>query len=263
MWPTHRRPRRALMPQVLQLIAILVFLVAAYELAVWGWERTAPREVNVPRIVGLQQKEAMLLLDGAGLTGEVIAEKASEKAKEGVVLSAEPGPGRSVKAGRIVRLTVSSGSRWAKVPDVSDMSVDRARALLREAKLVVRREKARYHPKVPVGYVLGQQPAPGERVPRGTEVDLVVSKGPQPETEVAEERPADEGVRSTDIELTVPPGASLQEVRIVVVDKGGEHVVLREYRQPGEKVTQTVSGEGPSVVVRVYLSGLLVQEKTI
>lgn len=265
-WPTPRpggRSRRAIVPQLLELVAILALLFAAYEAAVWVWAKTAPKEVTVPKIVGLQQQEAKALLEAVGLKIEVVAEKPSETAAEGTVMTAEPAPERAVKVGRTVRLTVSQGSRWTKVPDVVDMSVDRARALLRAGKLIVRREKARYHEKVPIGYVLGQSPDAGERVARGTEVDLLVSKGPQPETEIAEEKPVEEGPRSMDITLTVPPGASLQEVRIVVIDKRGEHVAYRTYHQPGEKVERTVSGEGPKVVVRVYLSGLLVQEKSI
>ncbi|MGD0112228.1 MAG: PASTA domain-containing protein [Armatimonadota bacterium] len=263
MWPTARRARRALLPQVIELLAIVAFLVAAYNLTIWGWAQTAPKEVTVPKIVGLQQQEATGLLKSLGLDSEVISEKASEDTPEGKVLEAEPGAGRVVKVGRKVRLTISSGSRWAKVPDVGDMSVDRARALLKEARLVVKREKARYDPKVPVGYVLGQTPTPGGKVPRGTEVDLLVSKGPEPDTEVIEDQPSDSGTHSRTIELTVPPGASLQEVKIIVTDTSGEHVAYHEYHEPGETISQTVSGEGANAVARVYLSGLLVQEKAL
>jgi serine/threonine-protein kinase len=251
------------MPQFIELVAIIAFLVIAYELTIWGWARTSPKEVSVPKVVGIQQKEARALLASLGLTSEVIAEKASEKDPEGAVIAAEPGPGRVVKVGRVVRLTVSSGSRWAKAPDVGDMSVDRARALLRQARLVVKREKAVYHPTVPVGYVLGQRPGPGAKVPRGTEVDLVVSKGPEPETEIINPDESAPGPHSLTVTLTVPPGASLQEVKIIVTDEKGEHVAYQEYHEPSDEISQRVTGEGPKAVVRVYLSGLLVQEKPI
>jgi len=263
MWPASRRPRRAILPQFIEMLAIVAFLVVAYHLTMWGWAHTAPKEVTVPKIVGLQQQEAAGLLRSLGFESEVISEKASEDVPEGRVLDAEPGAGRVVKVGRTVRLTISSGSRWAKVPNVGDMSVDRARALLKQGRLVVKREKAKYDPKVPVGYVLGQSPPPGGKVPRGTEVDLLVSKGPEPDTEVIEDQPADSGSHSRTIELTVPPGASLQEVKIIVTDKSGEQVAYREYHEPGDVISQTVSGEGANAVVRVYLSGLLVQEKAL
>src|SRR5574340_218523 len=261
--PAPRRAHRAIMPQFIELIAIIAFLAIAYELTIWGWARTAPKEVSIPKVVGLQVKEAKGLLVSLGLTPEVIAEKASEETPEGEVLTSEPGVDRVVKVGRVVRLTVSSGSRWAKVPDVGDMSVDRARALLKQARLVVKREKAVYHPSVPVGYVLGQKPEGGAKVPRGTEMELVVSKGPEPATEVINPDESTPGPHTMTVNLTVPPGASLQEVKIVVTDEQGERVAYQEYHEPGGEVSQQVTGEGPKATVRVYLSGLLVQEKPI
>jgi len=263
MWPSRRQPRRSLWPQFVELIAIVGFLFLVYHVTMWAWVRTAPKETSVPEIAGLKEREALALLEAAGLRSEVVVRKSSEEVPESGVMKAEPGPGRRVKNGRIVRLTVSTGSVWANIPDVTDMSVDRARALLREAKLVVRRERARYHPKVPVGYVIGQTPGAGEKVRKGTEVDLLVSKGPQPETETVETAPLPEGTRSVSVDLTVPPGASLQEVRIVVEDSSGQREAYRAYHQPGEKVTKEVSGQGPKIVVRVFLSGLLVQERSI
>jgi len=205
----------------------------------------------------------MRVLETAHLTGELVARRPSETAPEGTVIAAEPVPGRRVKVGRTIGITVSAGSKWAKVPDVRDMSVDRALALIRQAKLELRTQRARYHPKVPTGYVLGQSPAPGTTVLRGTLMDVVVSKGQKPEMTILGERTPKEEVRSTDIALTVPPGASLQEVRIVVKDRRGEHTVYTGFHQPGETVTRIVSGEGQSITVQVFLSGLLIEERSI
>jgi serine/threonine-protein kinase len=229
----------------------------------WLWARTAPRETVVPSLVGLREADAVKILISAHLGGEVMARKPSETAPEGTVIAAEPAGGRRVKAGRVVRLTISAGSKWAKVPDVLDMSVDRAIALIRQANLEVRTQRTKYHPKVPTGYVLGQSPAPDTTVLRGTSVELVVSKGPKPEAEVVGEEPPKQEVRGTDISLTIPPGASLQEVRIVVKDRKGERTVYTGFHQPGETVTRSVSGEGPTITVQVYLSGLLIEERSL
>jgi len=247
---------------VRQLLGIILFVVAAYYLTVWLWMVTTPKELSVPSVIGLGQQEALRILRGAGLQPEVVAEKPSETAPEDTVLASDPPGNRKVRVGRMVRLTVSTGSKWAKVPDVDDMSVDRARALIQEARLVVGKEKARYDKKTPIGYVMEQSPKAGERVLRGSEVALVVSRGPRPPVEVIGEGPPREEPRSTEISLVIPPGASLQEVRIVVQDRQGERAVYTGYHRPGETITQSVSGEGPSVVVRVYLSGILVQERS-
>jgi len=82
MWPAARRPRRALLPQFIELLAIIGFLVAAYNVTIWGWARTAPKEAQVPKIIGMQQQEAIGLLKSVGLESEVISEKASEDRRE-------------------------------------------------------------------------------------------------------------------------------------------------------------------------------------
>lgn len=262
-WPARPRPARSLAPQVLQLLLIVLLLVGGYHLMMWLWVATAPKEVAVPSIAGLTSEEAGKLLQASGLQPEVVAEKPSETAPANTVLASDPPSSRQVRVGRVVRLTLSTGSKWAKVPNVRDMSVERARALIREAKLLVGKERARYDKKVPIGYVIEQAPEPKETVIRGSEVELVVSRGTQPSAEViGEERPRPQ-TRSTEISFEVPPGPSLQEVRIVVRDKKGERVVYTGYHQPGETVARTVGGEGPNITVQIYLSGILAEERNI
>jgi len=263
MWPERPRRRRPLLPQVVQLILIIAVMLVAYHVLLLVWERTAPAEVAVPEIVGLTEAEAVKLLESAGLRVEQAPAKHSDETPEGRVVLAEPPPNRKVKVGRLVRITLSAGSQWATVVDVSDMSRDRALALLREAGLSAGREQARYHPTVPVGYVLEQDPAKGEKVRRGSSVDLTISKGPAPPVEVVEDPSRGVGVRSADIDLAIPPGASLQEVRIVVRDDDGERTAYVGNHGPGERITQTVTGRGSSIRIQVFLSGLLIQERTI
>jgi beta-lactam-binding protein with PASTA domain len=260
MWPARGRPQKRLWPQVIELAAIIGFLVLAYQGLLWYWTWTAPKEATIPKVVGMSEQEALKVLTAAGLRPEVANRKASEEQPSGAVLSAEPPPGRQVKVGRKVRLIVSAGSRWSTVPDVREMSVDRARALLTQANLEVGKQMARFHETIPVGYVIAQNPEPDKKLARGTPIDLVVSKGSAPTAEPLEEenKPA---VRSTKVEYEVPPGASLQEVRIVVEDRKGERTVYRNFHRPGEKISETVTGEGPDAVVRVYVSGIVQVEK--
>ena len=247
---------------MLQLMAIIGFLVLSYHGLLWYWEKTAPPAVIVPEVVAMTQLEATKALSAAGLRAEVVARKTDEDTAEGCVIAAEPPPGREVKLGRLVRLTLSAGSRWAIVPDVREMSVERARALLRQENLTIGRETARYDDNVPVGYLVAQAPQPEQRVPRGTPVDLFVSKGSAPRIEPVQDR-GRPGLRRTEIDYVVPPGASLQEVRIVVQDRKGERTVYRRMHRPGERVRETVQGEGPGATVQVYLSGLVVEERPL
>jgi eukaryotic-like serine/threonine-protein kinase len=260
--PRVRRANRSLVGQLIELIAIVAFVFVAYEVGMWAWSRSAPREVAVPKVAGMPMGDATSILRSAGLQSEIAAERPDEKVPEGVVISTDPGVGRQVKAGRLVRLVVSSGSRWAKVPEVTKMSVDRAKAALNSAKLSLGHQTAVYDGKVPAGYIIGQDPKPGTRLVRNSEVTVRVSLGTKPEAVPdTEEPPSPDQSHSTQVEIVVPPGASLQEVRIVVRDGTGVHTVYRGNHQPGETVTRTVRGQGAEAVVEVYLSGVLAETR--
>jgi len=262
--PRLRRDHRAIGPQLLEFLLLILFMVVAYNGTVWLWNRTAPREVTIPPLVGFKQDEAVSVLNAAGLRSEVIAEKYDEKALEGVVLAADPAPGRLVKAGRLVRLTLSLGSRWSKVPEVQQMSVERATALIHASKLVVGKQTVVFSERIPISYVISQTPAPGRKVPRNSEIALTVSRGPQLSEGGAGEEPppSTTGVRSYDVEFVIPPGPSLQEVRIVVTDQNGEREVYRGNHQVGEIVRRQVRGEGPEATVQIFDSGFLAEQHT-
>jgi beta-lactam-binding protein with PASTA domain len=260
--PRPRRRRRSLLPQIIEFAIIVGFLIGTYEGGIWLWNRTAPGEVSIPRVVGLPSEEALSVLKTAGLQAEVVSETPSEKVPEGVVMTVDPAANRLVKVGREVRLTVSAGSRWAVVPDVRQMAVERAKALLSKAKLSAGKQTVAFHAEVPIGYVINQNPQPGQRVARSSEVTLLISKGAQPPAgEEDQVLPSPSGIHTTEVDLTVPPGASLQEVRIVVHDKNGEQEVYRQSLQPGEVVHESVQGEGPGAIVETYLSGILMERR--
>ena len=260
--PRVRRARRSLVGQLVELVAIIVFVFVGYQVAMWVWNRTAPREVTVPKVTGLPMNDAVSILKSAGLQSEVVAERPDEKVPEGVVIGTEPAAEHQVKAGRLIRLAVSSGSRWAKAPEVKKMSVDRAKAVLNSAKLSLGRQTPVYNEDVPAGYIIDQEPKPGTRLVRNSEVTVKVSLGPKPEvTGEVEQPPAPNEVRTTEVQIVVPPGASLQEVKIVVRDKTGVHTVYRGNHEPGEIVSETVHGEGAEATVEVYLSGVLAETR--
>jgi serine/threonine-protein kinase len=218
--------------------------------------------VKVPEVVGMDLSAGMQLLEQEGLAGEVVARKASEKAAAEAILEAQPAPGRMVKLGRRILLTLSTGSDWTTAPDVRKMSVERAKGLLVSRSLRPGQEKVDFHPEVPAGYVIQQSPLPGTRLKRDSFVHLQVSKGPRP-PEAGSEEPGPPAVKSGEVSLVVPPGARLQEVKIVVEDGKGEHTIYEEFHHPGEAVTCPVSGEGERVTAKVYVSGELLLEKEL
>ncbi len=70
-------------------------------------------------------------------------------------------------------------SRTVAVPDVRDMNLPAAINLIRNAGLNIKVEREEHHPTVQQNYIIGQNPAPGERVKSGRDVLVVVSLGSQ------------------------------------------------------------------------------------
>jgi len=65
-----------------------------------------------------------------------------------------------------------------EVPDVLNMSLERATSILHEAGLRTEVTDKRHHPDIPEGYVITQEPESGKNVKKNRVVELVISLGP-------------------------------------------------------------------------------------
>ena len=86
--------------------------------------------------------------------------------------------GDDVLPGTEVALVVSSGPAPRTVPNLVNMPFLDARAALTDLRLKVDRLEPRFSLEIPKGSVMGQLPAEGRKVPRGSTVHVRVSKGP-------------------------------------------------------------------------------------
>lgn len=68
-----------------------------------------------------------------------------------------------------------------RVPDLTGATEEEARSSLADAGLGMRRrsDEVRYHPRIPAGRILSQEPGSGSLVKRGASVDVILSGGPQ------------------------------------------------------------------------------------
>ncbi len=136
---------------------------------------------KVPSVVGLAVDQAKQQLEDAGLTSTQI-EVFSDDVEKGLVVSQSPQPGTVVQPGAQIALQVSKGPQPAanvNVPNVTGLSQTDAESALRKANLdPVSLEN--YSQTAPVGQVISQAPAAGASVAPGTQVTVLVSKGPQP-----------------------------------------------------------------------------------
>lgn len=170
-------------------VAIIAALVPALGGGVWWYLAAGPGAyTSVPEdLLAATLAEAEVALGDAGLDVTTV-EVFHETAAAGEVISAEPLEGEQIRKGGLVTLTVSRG------PDLRAVFVEGVgqglagtEAALEVAGLVPRTEH-QYSDTVPAGTVIsmtladGTPVAKGDRVPRGTEVVLMCSDGPEPVT---------------------------------------------------------------------------------
>jgi len=134
---------------------------------------SGPGEAVVPRVVGMPRDDAERQLREAGF--EIEVERVfSDDVPSGRVVETSPPEGTTIERGSTVTLQVSRGPEQVEVPDVSGASEGNARSELEGAGLragEVTEEESAEEP----GTVIEQSPAAGERVDRGSAVDLTVA----------------------------------------------------------------------------------------
>ncbi len=132
--------------------------------------------IAVPDIADKRWADVKKQLSAAGLTYRETS-KASETVPAGTVMSYEPsGP---VAPYTEINVTVSTGHAPVAVPDVTNHPYAQALHELQAAHFTVHRAADAFSSTVPAGSVVSTSPGPGgPPAPYGSEVTVVVSKGP-------------------------------------------------------------------------------------
>lgn len=138
-------------------------------------EGGSPTNVAVPEVVGMRVQPARQILVDVGLAVSVRTDDL--QGAPGTVLKQSIPPGTEVPPGSTIRLTIAESPARAQsvvMPDVEGMMLQRARAVLREERLVVsvRSRNSQVEPET----VLKQSIPPGTELPAGARVRLTVAE---------------------------------------------------------------------------------------
>jgi serine/threonine-protein kinase len=133
------------------------------------------RPVAVPSLVGLDVDTATRRCEDLRLTLRIRSEEPVSGTAAGTVLRQDPGAGAQVRPGSVVQVVVARSVEPAVVPDVRNRPLAEAVKILRLRLLTAENAGGQLSLTVPAGNVLSQDPLPGQRVPPGTTVRLVVA----------------------------------------------------------------------------------------
>ncbi|MFP4460269.1 MAG: PASTA domain-containing protein [Candidatus Zixiibacteriota bacterium] len=137
----------------------------------------------IPDLVGQEVEAAKLEAQRLGFGLRVLYEEHSEEYPSGFVALQIPGAGSFSKRGRTIKVVKSLGNERAVVPDIIDNSIREAEIALNSAKITLGNVKSEYNDDILEAHVIKTNPAPGETLFVGEEIDIVVSLGSR-DTEV-------------------------------------------------------------------------------
>ena len=157
------------------LLAAIAFLV--FQLTSGG--TTPAAQVTVPNLVGQTSAAANQQVAALGLTLSPTGQVSSDQ-PEGTILSQDPPAGTKVDTGTVIKVNVATGPGTVPVPDLKGLDESSALQALSDAGLRVGLRTEAFDPTIAVGLVAGQNPSAGIVVAKGTPVDYVISKGPEP-----------------------------------------------------------------------------------
>ncbi|MEH1011572.1 Stk1 family PASTA domain-containing Ser/Thr kinase [Micromonospora sp. CPCC 206060] len=135
-----------------------------------------PEVIAVPDVLG----QTFELAEAALLDAKLVVARGTQRYDDnlpaGMVLEVQPKVGTEVKAGSKVTVILSRGRAPITVPNLVGKNINEARAALQKLGLVP--VETYQDSDKPKDQVLGQSPAVGSGVVKGTEVKLEISKGP-------------------------------------------------------------------------------------
>jgi serine/threonine-protein kinase len=166
---------------------VLVLVVALAALlgvgGAWAVIEARTPSYEVPVLVGNTEEAARAAVDGYGWTIERRTER-KDGSEPGKVLRTEPKAGEQLDKGDTLVLYVSLGNTLAPVPgDLVGKTIEDATAALEAAGGFVPKVVDEVYDEVqPKGIVLTVAPESSGDQPKGSEILLTLSKGPEPRT---------------------------------------------------------------------------------
>ncbi len=137
---------------------------------------------KVPKVKGKSQETAERILRFLKIPYHIEKQVHSNKIEAGIIFSQTPEEGANVDEKTKVVLVVSKGPEPIQVTNVVGKSKNEAKNELEKLGLTVTVGED-YSDTVPEGDVMEQTVSPGESVPPGTEVKIVISNGSRPKNE--------------------------------------------------------------------------------
>ena len=211
-----------------------------------------PDVVPMIRLDDMDYQTASIALKNVGLKAGVPTYQNSETVEQGMIISYTPMEGVEVPPGTVVQMVVSKGpeDKPFPMPELVGMTKSRALTEISNCNLIEGNvDQEEYDDEVEEGKVISQYPLADTDVTEGTEVNLVISKGPDPATQQPNQPTT--GTKN----VTVPLDRFEGMVTVQLFMDGGEVGKETVDATLDDGVTFSVSGTGMKTLT-YYVNGV-------
>lgn len=164
------------------IVGVIVIVIAllggiAFGSGLFTGGGASSKSVTVTNIVGMTVDNAKKELEKLGLNIKV-SETVESDEEENTILEMNPTANMQAKKGDTIEVKVSGGVAKVKVPDLRDYEINYIKDLLTQKGLEWNISE-QYSENIKSGYLINQYPERDTEVPKGTTIELTISKGPE------------------------------------------------------------------------------------
>ena len=137
----------------------------------------APTLIEIPDLTGSDQAEALSNLQALGFKVG-IENSANPSVPSGAVIKTQPPANTVTSPDTLVTIIVSVGPEAFPIPYIIDLETARGVYIIEQNGFVVGQKLEVNDDNIPRGFIISQNPIAGTKMSPGSNVDLVISKGP-------------------------------------------------------------------------------------
>lgn len=218
-----------------------------------------PKKVEIPNYIGRDVDQAKEILKNQGFKEIKVNEVYSEKT-EGTIIKQSPEEGETVvPKDTVITFTVSKGVQEGSVSNLLGYDENALNTYAKTSGFNIHISSEKYSDTVPKGQVISQTPKAGDKLPLGSKIEVVLSKGP-------EKKPVKTYIKSITIPYEPEVDGEPQQVRIYIQDKTHSITDVNQDFQlysTQKKRLQFVIEKGQNAIYRVERDDKIIMDETI
>lgn len=178
--PTKVKKNNLFRNIVIILSFILAFIVLILSFKFSGLIGKFSANISVPSFLGKTGVQYERELEELGLNYKISGYVESDLEKNFVV-DTYPKEGTMVKKGDIIKIILSEGVELVKVPNIVNMTLDKARLILQREGLTIGNIEERFSDIYERGVIMIQNPSQDSKISKNETISVVISRGSETE----------------------------------------------------------------------------------